>query len=287
MANKKKKKSNRNNNNNNASNNNNSRSNNQRNTAAVTAGTASSIPKIDADVRGRMPEKHGRQLYKLLSLLAAVGVPRLNQEREQANQKPVDWYWQDMAENSVEIRDLVIAYMLRDIDYLVAEVMKKEREPLCRQILGRRLTATDKGNIQSWKVHVKDDFIVVDHVPRQGTVMVQIGRHVHRDYLMNERPDFVQHEDVHEPRIFVVQGLADSLSDLTESGRRLFQKQHPSIVKQHPALQNALCMVHTTLLPYNGGITYMTTMCPVSLVRLPFVKGETFVLLLLNKQYAF
>ena len=131
------------------------------------------------DVHGRMQEKHGRHFCKLLLLLAAITVPKLNAERGQAKEQPLAWNDRDSSANSMETREIVMSYILREIDWLADEIEKQTS--LACQILGRRLTREDKNNIRSWKLHVKDDFFVLGHLPAQGTVMVQVGRLRHRE----------------------------------------------------------------------------------------------------------
>jgi len=81
--------------------------------------------------------------------------------------------------------------------------------------------------------------------------------------LAASEPEFFP-RDVHEPRVFVVRGLADSIEDITmQSAVPRFRKEHPGIAKTYQDLPG-LCMLHTTLLPYDGGITYNTMICPKS-----------------------
>ena len=77
---------------------------NKENTNRGGGGALSHPPPPTVDARGRMPERHGRQFYQLLTLLAALAVPKLNRERAQSKMDSLVWYDRDMAANTMEAR---------------------------------------------------------------------------------------------------------------------------------------------------------------------------------------
>ena len=95
----------------------------------------------------------------------------------------------------------------------------------------------------------------------------KVGRLQHRDFKKKTSPDMVPAGEFHAPRVFVVQGLADPLSQLTARPRETFLQKYPSIAEKHAEFKDALCLVRTALLPYNSGITYMTTLMPITLAQ--------------------
>eukprot|EP00978_Attheya_sp_CCMP212_P009773 scaffold23269_cov57-Attheya_sp.AAC.3 len=193
-----------------------------------------------------------------------MALPKLDAERASipgagTTTAPLQWNSSNIATNSPETREMVMNYTLHEINWLVEQVEKnatdRRNQAIIQQSMGRRmLSKGEKEEIQSFKVHVKDDFFVLGHIPGKGAVLVQVGRLQHKEHLP---PDMIQ-DEYHEPRVFVVQGIATSLASLTAPIRARFQKVHPSLLKKYPEFENALCMVHTTLLPYNNGITYMS-----------------------------
>jgi hypothetical protein len=218
-------------------------------------------PRVDAE--GRMQENQGRRVYGLWKVLAAMVLPKLNAERASVpgtTLTPLQWNSSDIAANSMDSRNMVMTYILQEIDWLAEQVENSDNrhnQRIIQQVLGRRvLSKSEKEEIHSWKLHVKDDFFVLGHIPGQGTVLVQVGRLKHQEHL----PAHMIQDEYHEPRVFVVQGLATSFAALTASYRAHFQKEHPSLQKKYPEFKDGLCMVHTALLPYSNGITYMSTM---------------------------
>lgn len=67
-------------------------------------------------------------------------------------------------------------------------------------------------------------------------------------------------KDYHEPRVFVVQGLSDPLASLVKPLVERFKEENRSIKEDLPDVD--ICLLHTALLPYSGGITYMTVISP-------------------------
>eukprot|EP00978_Attheya_sp_CCMP212_P009775 scaffold23270_cov43-Attheya_sp.AAC.1 len=226
---------------------------------------ANSAPPLilgGVDAEGRMQENQGRRFYGLLQVLAAMALPKLNAERASAlgagsTTSPLQWD-SDISANSGETLEMVTNYSLQEIDWLVEQVEKNTTDcctqAIIQQSLGRRrLSKGEKREIQSFKVHVHDDFFVLGHIPGQGAVLVQVGRLRHHERL----PRDMMQDEYHEPRVFVVQGLVESLASVTAPMRARFQKEHPSLLKKYPEFEDSLCMVNTTLLPYNNGITCM------------------------------
>eukprot|EP00978_Attheya_sp_CCMP212_P001408 scaffold2972_cov48-Attheya_sp.AAC.2 len=245
--------------------------NNQGHAAASTANgsapDASSAPPLilgGVDAEGRMHENQLWRFYGLLQVLAAMALPKLNAERASApgsekNTAPLQWNSSDLTANSADTVEMVMHYSLQEIDWLVDQVEKnatdRRNQAIIQQCLGRRMSKGEKEEIQSFQVHVKDDFFVLGHIPGKGAVLVQVGRLRHQEPL----PHNMIQDEYHEPRVFVVQGLVDSLSSLTAPIRAHFQKEHPSLLKKYPEFEDSLCRVHTTLLPYNNGIIFMLT----------------------------
>jgi len=241
--------------------------------AALLMQVSSAPPLILAgvDAEGRMQENQLLRFNGLLHVLMAMALPKLNAERASAigagtTISPVQWNSSDIAANSPETVEMVTNYTLQEIDWLIEQVEKyttdRRNQAIIQKYLGRRrLSKGEKEEIQSFKVHVKDDFFVLGHIPGKGVVLVQVGRLRHQERLP---PDMIQ-DEYHEPRVFVVQGLSDSLVFLTAPARALFQKEHPSLLKKYPEFEDSLCMVKVTLLPYNNGITY-TSVIAMSII---------------------
>ena len=63
---------------------------------------------------------------------------------------------------------------------------------------------------------------------------------------------------VHKPRVFVVQGLVGTLSydGFLKPEIDRFREENPAIIKEFP--NATVCLFSITLIPYNGGITYMS-----------------------------
>eukprot|EP00978_Attheya_sp_CCMP212_P001531 scaffold3163_cov60-Attheya_sp.AAC.1 len=170
-----------------------------------------------------MQEHQGRRFYGLLQVLTAMVLPKLSAERASAPgagtvKAPLQWNSSDIGANSTETQDMVMHYSLQEIDWLVEQVEKNTTDrcnlAIIQQSMGRRrLSKGEKEEIQSFKVHVKDDFFVLGHIPGKGAILVQVGRLWHQEPLPH---DMIQ-DEYHEPRVFVVQGLMDSLSSLTAS----------------------------------------------------------------------
>lgn len=213
------------------------------------------MPLVDRE--GRMPEVEGRRFYALMDFLALIVVPRIRQE--QPINKNLVWDPAGIAYNPIETRVIVVDYILQNIESISREIDSSRHDALFRRTTGRRMTALDKSDIRSWKLHVSDDFFVVDHIPRKGSVLVQVGRLLGTTDLENELA-YIRKEDVHEPRVFLVRGLATPFGEMC---RRLvddFRTAHPDI--QHGDLPIAL--LNTTIIPYKGGLTYATNLTTFS-----------------------
>jgi hypothetical protein len=216
-----------------------------------------------AEQDGRMPRREGIRFYDLLSFLAEIAVPRLEAKRKE----PLGWKSTDLENgvvafagtaNTRKVEGIVLAFILEDIDWLVEQVDSGRYDEMFLRLYGCHLTAEDKKEIQSWKLHILDDFFVVTHRPREGAVFVQVGRLQERDQLLESRaePSWFQ-ADYHEPRVFVVQGLlAEPLQQSLQTVLNRFEHDNPSLKSKYPEL--SICQIRTALLPYNGGITYIT-----------------------------
>jgi hypothetical protein len=218
-------------------------------------------PRLDAE--GRMQANQSRRFYGLWDVLSAMAFPKLNAERASVpgtTQTPLHWHSSDRSPDSGCNALIVMDYILQEIDWFVEQVESsdnRQNQLIIQQALGGRrvLSKGEKEEIRSWKVHVEDDFFVLGFIPGQGSILVQVGRLQHQELLP---PRKIQ-DEYHEPRVFVVQSLALSLAKHTAQLREDFQKEHPSLLKKYPEFKDGLCMIHTTLLPYNNGITYKPT----------------------------
>lgn len=222
-----------------------------------------------SSLKGRMPEMKGRSFYALLSLLTAIAVPKMNAEHAKLpHDIPEAPLYTEIHRYPMSIRMIILSYALREIDWLVEEIESGRHQALIQRIMGRRLSQSELETIKSWLVHIHDDFFVMGHRKNEGTVLVQVGRLVTRDKLYEPTTDKYKEEfvgdDIHEPRVFVVQGLADPLSSLLEQPCDFFKKYRPNMANMFPDITDSLCMIRTTLLPYNGGLTYMSAITPAS-----------------------
>jgi len=227
------------------------------------AAAAATTTLVSAD--GRMKEEDGRRFYDLVAFLAEIAVPVLEARRREtlkSNYHPLGWRTfdysvgaQGMVANSLEVRDAVMSFILREIDWLAEQVDGRRYDAMFSQLFNRRITEEDRDEIRSWRLHVQDDFFCVASRVNEGAIFVQVGS---LDESM--RMDDFYAEDFHEPRVFLVRGLADSIESLLRNPIANFRRKHPSIAEMHP--DSPIALVNTTLLPYNGGITYMTLIKP-------------------------
>jgi hypothetical protein len=137
-----------------------------------------------------MAERDGRRFYALLDFLAAIAVPRLQQEhRDHFSSYDLQWNPAGYQQNSAEKRVLVSDYILTNCEALATEVESGRHDRLFIATVGRRLTALDKTSIRGFCAHVEDDFYVVKHVPGQGSVFVQVGEIDKHRYVVEEEED--------------------------------------------------------------------------------------------------
>jgi len=233
----------------------------------VSNGTGGSITPAKISADGRMSEKDGRRFYDLLSFLAEIAVPELEVRRKdllKKNYSPIGWKTFDfnrgargLAANSMEIRDMVMTFILKEIDWLVEEVESKRHDSLFSRLFNKQLLKDDLVEIRSWKLHVQDDFFYITNRPNEGAVFVQCGLLPGSKLTLNPMGEW-QKAEIHEPRVFVVRGLADPLEKLLKGAVDNFRLENPAIALEHP--NATVGFIKTILLPYKGGITYMSTM---------------------------
>mmetsp|Transcript_7999 Transcript_7999/g.9216 ORF Transcript_7999/g.9216 Transcript_7999/m.9216 type:complete len:746 (+) Transcript_7999:145-2382(+) len=213
---------------------------------------------------GCMTERNGRRFYDLLAFLAEIAVPRLESRRKESlgrSYESLGWVsWckasrsMGMTANPVDIRETVMSFILREIDWIVNEIDSQvdgKYDELFQRMFNRRLSESDKQEIRSWKMHIQDDFIYIQTRQSEGAVLVQCG--------IQDTDNELCTSDIHEPRVFVVQGLADPLHNILQRPIERFKQEFPAIVKLHSHDHDVtVAVINTTLLPYNGGITYMS-----------------------------
>jgi MYND finger len=210
-----------------------------------------------------MPRKDGLYFFGLMSFLAEIEAPRLEKKRQAAlgeRCKPLSWKFPMHLNSETDQRAMVSAIMV-DIDRLADEVQQGCYDDLFFRLTGKYITNNDKREIASWKNHIQDDFFVVSHLPREGAVFVQCG---HTRDSRNGDDGTMMDGDIHEPRVFIVQGYGDPLKEMLQRRVDNFKERFRSFMDD---LEGAdICLVHTTLLPFNGGITYAVGIGP-SLAR--------------------
>lgn len=119
-----------------------------------------------------------------------------------------------------ELADLLLKLALPNIESIAQDVEAGRHDGLIRKSLGRRLTMVEKKVIRSWKNYITGQFMVVDHIPNKGSVLLQI-------YSFDPKGKLC----LCQPRLFLVRGLGITA-------------------------QKNSC-VQTTLLPFCGGLTYL------------------------------
>ena len=174
---------------------------------------------ISAD--GRMTETNGRRFYDLLTFLAEIAVPLLEARRKDAQREnyiPIGWKKYDdatrsmgMAANLVDAEVYVMSFILKSINLLVEEVDSHRHDALFVSMFNCRLTESDRNEIRSWRMHIQDDFFYVTTRSNEGGVLVQVGS----NKMVNE----LQNNDVHEPRVFVVDSPWSGTSRLSLQAR--------------------------------------------------------------------
>ena len=162
----------------------------------------------------RMVQRDGQRFYDLLSFLAEIAVPLLEatlMNLRKDNHTPLGWKNgpNSITSNSMQLRTIVVPFILRSIDMLVEQINNNEHDTLYRTMFHRPLTTKDKAEISSWTLHVQDYFFYVKTRPKEGAVLVQCGAGTDSK-IKNQL--LKVNDDVHESQIFVVQGLMDPLS---------------------------------------------------------------------------
>jgi len=221
------------------------------NKTARSAQVVRAAPTPSVDREGRMPEAEGRRFYALLDFLALIVVPRM-----QIEVPSLRWNPQGCAVNSIETRSIVMDYLLQHIEGISQEIESGQHDALFRRLVGRRMTTMEKSTIRSLRVHLSDDFFVVDHIPKKGSVLVQVGRML-RDIDKEELGPCYRKDDVHEPRVFLLRGLATPFGELCQRPAEHFASAHPDVEYDLP-----IALVNLTVIPYGGGLTYMTNLTP-------------------------
>lgn len=130
------------------------------------------------DEQGRMHREDGIRFYGLLDFIALSCIDAIEKERRVTpNIPPLNWPARDGLQKMPDaVRSIVMSYILRNIDRLSAEVDLGIHDELFLKCFSRSIEEKDKDDIRSWKNHLFDDFIVVDHISHKGTVLVQVGR---------------------------------------------------------------------------------------------------------------
>jgi hypothetical protein len=199
---------------------------------------------------GQIPSKECKWFNSLFDFLSQIELPRLEMKRKKIykDSKPLDWRL-PISVNSIDNQKMMILIMLAYMDFLVQEVRSGDHDDLFLRLFGVPITAHDKAEIASWKMHIEDDFFVVNHRPKEGAVFVQCGRLYGREVL-----------NVHEPRVFIVQGNGVPLQSLIDHRVQSFRENQKSIIEDLKDVD--ICLVHTILLPFNRGITFAFIMGP-------------------------
>ena len=109
----------------------------------------------------------------------------------------------------------------------------------------------EKSSIRSWKVHVSDDFFVVA-LRRRGLFLFRLEEFCDIDKMDEPGPCY-RKEDVHEPRVFLIRGVATLMAELCNVPAEHFASTHPDIEYDLP-----IALVNLTIIPYGGGLRYMT-----------------------------
>ena len=151
-------------------------------------------------------------------------------------------------------RTIVLSYIWKHINRITDEIDNGRHDELYLKKVGRRIADADKNEIRSWRNHIEDDFVVVNHVPHKGSLFVQVGRVA--AFEQKGLPGPIQDDsDIHDPRVFFVQGLATPMKEMCETSHNALVKTYPSLKKYDLPIS----FLHTTILPFNGGLTYAVT----------------------------
>lgn len=149
-------------------------------------------------------------------------------------------------------RTIVLSYIWKHIHRITDEIDAGQHDDLYLKKVGRRMEEKDRNEIRSWRKHIKDDFVVINHVPHKGSVFVQVGRVAKFEQQMLGPNPIKDDSDIHDPRVFLIQGLATPLREMCEASHKGLMNAYPSLKKYNLPIS----FLHTTLLPYNNGITY-------------------------------
>ncbi len=211
------------------------------------------------DKHGRMPRDDGIKFYALLDFLAHIVINDVERERRMACESeyiPLHWPERDGLQRMPDsARTIVLTHIWKNINRIADEIDNDDHDELFLRKVGRRIQDADKTEIRSWSNHIEDDFIVVDHVPHVGSIFVQVGRLV--EFEQSTGP-VKEESDIHEPRVFCVQGLATPMQEMCEGKHKMMMKSLPSLEKYDLPIS----LIHTTLVPYCKGITYAVTAGP-------------------------
>ena len=209
---------------------------------------------------GMMPEPIGRRFQQLLEFLCVIALPMF-EEREKERGKllygteyhPFEWVqrYHDSGDPTELWETLMMIFVSENIDLLANQVERGLHDAIFRQTFGTSLLESDKREIKSWTMHVQDEFFIVDHRD-DGAVFVQVGR-LRDEECCEENDNLNPNPEYHEPRVFLVQGLACPVSIQASSAAESFKAKRPILAEAYPNI----CLVRTTLLPYHGRITCM------------------------------
>jgi len=170
---------------------------------------------------------------------------------------PLHWPERDGLQRMPDsARTIVLSYIWKNIHRITDEIDAGHHDELFLKKVGRRIEEKDKSVIRSWRNHIKDDFVVINHLPHKGSVFVQVGRVAKLEQNMGPGP-MKDDSDIHDPRVFFIQGLATPLKELCESSHEGLMKAYPSLKKKYADLP--ISFIHATILPYNNGLTYGVT----------------------------
>jgi len=168
-----------------------------------------------------MTERNSRRFNDLIAFLMEIAVPLLEARRKECqleNYTPIGWKKYDeatrstgMVGNSVDAKVHVMSFILKAINLLVEEVDSHRHDALFVSMFNRRLTESDRNEIRSWRTHIQDDFFYVTTRSNEGGVLVQVGSYK----MVNE----LNQNDVHEPRVFVVDSPWKGTSRLSLQAR--------------------------------------------------------------------
>ena len=206
---------------------------------------------------GTMPEPIGRRLQDLLQFLCVVALPIMEESGKASSgftYRPYEWVqsYHDTGD-PIQLWEIVMMiFVSENIDLLANQVERGLHDAIFRQTFGSSLLESDRREINSWTtMHVHDDFFIVDHRD-DGAVFVQVGRLGDKECCKGN-DDLNPNPDYHEPRVFLVQGLANPISAHASHGAESFKIIQPSLAEAYPNI----CLVRTTLLPYHGRIACM------------------------------